>query len=525
MIEDTTRTALRQFLDQADASIFVGSGLSLWSGLPTWEELIRKLIDVAAAKGATTKISEEALASKQLLDAADALQLTPLEIAGTLWNELGFALAKPHEIHSLVVRLGPQRFITTNYDTLLEQQLGLDGRLGRFRTVTGRQVAELADIMKARSDLFIFKPHGDIADADSLVLASRDYERIIGGHANEVGRTLGTLLVTRPVLFLGYGLRDLDTSLVLRTIRDRYLGNVSDFVAVIADATEEHRNYWWDRFRIRIHSYATGEASPGRRDHSPLLDLLRWLVAARPGIAAPTAPLGRGGRKSPDIRVDARRATPAQDPTALVRYAARLVRPEPALSFPLFGRRDDWRSNRRYSDESKRFRHAPIEQILRSYPGSLIVVGPAGSGKSFAFARFLSDCGRTLLEWQGKPGQNAPPIPVLLDGRLYDGEFSKLAAAAVPDGLDLTALSGTHEILIFVDSLDEMPIEHLNEARWPANLQQFVERFHRVRVVYGTRRSSLVARRDLAVFDIEPLDAGVARSGLEEMGVDSKGFF
>jgi SIR2-like domain len=177
---------LRTFLDQPDAAIFVGSGLSAWSKLPNWEVLLRKLIDIAAAKGGPTQLAEEALASKQLLEAADALELTPIEIANAMRGPLGFSVAVPHMVHSLLVRLGPQRFVTTNYDTLIEQQLGLDGNLGRFRTVTSRQVAELADIMKASADSFVFKPHGDLADANSIVLTTRDYDRLIAGETNEL---------------------------------------------------------------------------------------------------------------------------------------------------------------------------------------------------------------------------------------------------------------------------------------------------------------------------------------------------
>jgi hypothetical protein len=56
---DPAETALRLFLDQPDAVIFVGSGLSLWAGLPNWETLIRRLIDVASAKGSSTQMAEE----------------------------------------------------------------------------------------------------------------------------------------------------------------------------------------------------------------------------------------------------------------------------------------------------------------------------------------------------------------------------------------------------------------------------------------------------------------------------------
>ena len=89
MALNTSEAALRDFLDQPDAVIFVGSGLSLWSGLPKWDVLLRKLIDIAAKKGLSTQLAEEALANKQLLDAADALQLSQLDIANALRGPLG----------------------------------------------------------------------------------------------------------------------------------------------------------------------------------------------------------------------------------------------------------------------------------------------------------------------------------------------------------------------------------------------------------------------------------------------------
>jgi hypothetical protein len=90
MAPTTTEAILRSFLEQPDVAIFVGSGLSVWSGLPTWEKLLATLIEVAAKKGSSTQLAQEAIANKQLLDAADALPLTPTEIVDALRNTLGF---------------------------------------------------------------------------------------------------------------------------------------------------------------------------------------------------------------------------------------------------------------------------------------------------------------------------------------------------------------------------------------------------------------------------------------------------
>lgn len=141
-VDESTVASIAEFVSQEDAALFIGSGISVWSGLPSWWTFIQRLIEHSSQRGMKVGMAQSALADGRLLDAADALDLPPLEVSSLLRAELGFAAAKPHEIHSLITQLGPQRFITTNYDTLIEQQLGLLGRLGEFRTVTASRVAE-----------------------------------------------------------------------------------------------------------------------------------------------------------------------------------------------------------------------------------------------------------------------------------------------------------------------------------------------------------------------------------------------
>jgi SIR2-like domain len=132
-------------------------------------------------RNGNTLLARDALARGDLLDAADKLTeaMTPLETATALREGLGFAKSRPHEIHQLLTSLGPERFVTTNFDSLIEQQLGLEGRLGEFRTVTNRQVAELADIQKASANRFIFKPHGDLPASLNLNEISRTHTIVL----------------------------------------------------------------------------------------------------------------------------------------------------------------------------------------------------------------------------------------------------------------------------------------------------------------------------------------------------------
>jgi len=123
---------LLEVIRHPDTLLFVGAGLSTWSGLPTWNRLLFRLIEDAERRGSRTRLARDAYAAGDLLDAADKLAdvMTSSEMVSVMRKDLGFADARPQPVHALLTRLGPERFVTTNYDSLIEQQLGLEGRLG-----------------------------------------------------------------------------------------------------------------------------------------------------------------------------------------------------------------------------------------------------------------------------------------------------------------------------------------------------------------------------------------------------------
>lgn len=513
--------ALALFLGQADAALFVGSGVSLWSGLPTWPRFIQALIDHAARLGKRVGMAQAAIKDGRLADAADTLDLTPLEIADVMRRDLGFSDARPHRIHQLLTALGPERFITTNYDTLIEQQLGLQGRIGGYRTVTASRVAEMADILKASANRFVFKPHGEVGDADTMIVSARDYERVILGAGNLVRQGLETLLISRPVLFIGFGLRDPDLNLVLRSVTDRYSSNIHHFYAIVADLTDEERDYWWQRFRVRAFGYSVVRQG-GNEDHSALLGLLDAVIAATKAEAAPAD--DARSKKSvlakiivPDPSVTGPRAQ-------LTRYAASIVRERDTQALDLRGMlHDQW--NRWPDERINQLHNASLVTILQRCPTTMVLVGQAGSGKSHAIREYLSVAGMQLLSWLTADSDGEPPaIPILLDARLYEGDFSKLLAASIPYSERVVAWSAEHRIDIIIDSIDEMPQEHLDDAGWRADLAHFVERFSQFRLIYGSRRSPLVGDPQAAAFYILGLRPDDITQQLIGHGLAPEGF-
>lgn len=172
-------------LDLRDTVLFVGSGLSTWSGLPNWSRLIGSLITFVENKTGTTQTAARRSSSQgDLLAAADYLvsRLKAVELAEFFNTDLRFPLARPSQVHELLSRLGPTCLLTTNYDRLIETQFEKSNPL---RVITNRQVADFADIVRSDAKNFLFKLHGTIDDSASIVLSESNYYDIIINSRNE----------------------------------------------------------------------------------------------------------------------------------------------------------------------------------------------------------------------------------------------------------------------------------------------------------------------------------------------------
>lgn len=91
MLHDNERPLL-DILTHSDSVLFVGSGLSTWSGLPSWSRLLSGLMAACERRNGNTRLARDALGKGDLLDAADKLAdvMTPLEMTITLREDLGF---------------------------------------------------------------------------------------------------------------------------------------------------------------------------------------------------------------------------------------------------------------------------------------------------------------------------------------------------------------------------------------------------------------------------------------------------
>ena len=92
---------LKHIFAQEETVLFIGSGISTWSGLPSWTGLIEELAQFIEASGAKADLVRAEAQKGDLLQAASYGfdQLTEQQIGKFIRDACRYGTAEPHEIH------------------------------------------------------------------------------------------------------------------------------------------------------------------------------------------------------------------------------------------------------------------------------------------------------------------------------------------------------------------------------------------------------------------------------------------
>ena len=512
---------VRQVLAQDDTVLFIGSGISLWSGLPSWPKLIEELAAFIERAGGSADLIRDEARRGDLLQAASYGfdKLTKHQIGEFIRSACRYGVAKPHDIHRKIVLLGPRCFVTTNYDNLIEESLRL-WRPDRFfrPPVTNRHLTETAEIVHARAVDFVFKPHGDAADSDSIVLTREQYRQLLpGGERQAALESVKILLVSRPVVYLGFGLRDPDFSYVRDLLSNTYKGGTRDHFAIMADTADGEIDYWRHNYGIHIVSYQTTEGPNGSRDHSALLKLLDELMSSSPPAAKPTI----AAKELP---------CPPELVLALARHAGRLTRfiksePEFPIRVHLENRQTPVSKSFYRPDK---FDHCPVERFLNEEgPDRAVLIGLPGAGKTYSLKRAAAYLGEKLN--QACLAENFDErnvlIPILADLKLYRGDLRDLLEQTLPSGLSLGDLSNRFKLRIFLDSFNEMPREQWESGTYEADFGRFIESLKNTTLIICSRTSDGLSKLNFPHYCLDQIDEKFVKAELQRRQFQIDGRF
>lgn len=220
-------------LEEENAALFAGAGLSVASGHVDWLHLLEPL-----AKELGLDVNKE----HNLISVAQYHVNEHQRHA--LNQKLIQEFSGGHAIndnHRILARLPIRTFWTTNYDKLIEKSLEDAGRTPDVKYAT----PQLANT-RPRRDAIVYKMHGDIDHPDQAVLTKDDYERYPIDRPAFITALSGDL-VEKTFLFLGFSFTDPNLDYILSQIRIRLEKNQREHFCItkkrakrIGETDEDH---------------------------------------------------------------------------------------------------------------------------------------------------------------------------------------------------------------------------------------------------------------------------------------------
>ena len=228
----------RQVLN-GDASLFLGSGISRDSGLPSWSTLLKP-----CAEELNIPLDEK----------TDLYSIAQYYVNRNKDSELrrqfGDAINKytpENPLLNLLLEVPYNSIWTTNYDKLIEKRL--EKQFIGCNPITKDE--DLANVTKG-SKINVYKMNGDVTDTTSMIITKNDYEHYAQKHPLLL-TFLKRELVSSTFLFAGYSFSD---SLVLNCLNSlkEFLGdscNCHYAFMLVDDMVTTETLYFFEDMHIR----------------------------------------------------------------------------------------------------------------------------------------------------------------------------------------------------------------------------------------------------------------------------------
>jgi hypothetical protein len=190
------------FKQSGDCIVWIGSGLSIGCGYPSWTDAIQELCDVCIPGKADIKPSSLA---NELLEWADVCKATNRDgYLGTLARLFGGPV---HFLRAAYLHISacPFRYlVTTNFDPCLEAAC-----TGKHQILAYPNLALLVGRSRQKAIYLHGKARARAhADASTLLLTKTDLDAAYTHGASLLPSALTQLLISNRVVFVGCGLRE-----------------------------------------------------------------------------------------------------------------------------------------------------------------------------------------------------------------------------------------------------------------------------------------------------------------------------
>ena len=201
-------------IQEGNAAIFAGAGLSRPSGFVDWKGLLKPFAD---------SINLDVNKEHDLLSVAQYYRNqkgTRTSINQAIMNAFSKDVTINENVR-IVTRLPIFTYWTTNYDEIVE-----NGIKAANRNPDVKSESEQLSVIKPDRDAIVYKMHGDVNNPAKAVLTKEDYD-LYENHRPLFRTALQGDLVSKVFLFIGFSFEDPNIDYILSQIRSLLGENIS----------------------------------------------------------------------------------------------------------------------------------------------------------------------------------------------------------------------------------------------------------------------------------------------------------
>ena len=280
-------TKLLDLINSGNAWVFIGSGVSVDAGLPSWANLVtltldrlapddREVVkeDIRFQKGQES--NDFAQCFQRMQDIVD--QAVVIDVVRRIILE---KTGKPGDLTKLLADWPAAGYLTTNYDDLIESALEINKSLGWIPV--GNQPSEIRKVSGDVTDI-VWHIHGSarLPDvASRLIIGSGAYDDLYLDNSR-LQQQLRSFLTQRRLVFVGFGLRDPEIMRLLK-LAGRYTTPERPLYAFLGsrdfDQDEGEFQELRDHYNIEVQKYRIVEDT--HRDLRDLLGIYSSMIVRR----------------------------------------------------------------------------------------------------------------------------------------------------------------------------------------------------------------------------------------------------
>ncbi|EHK2304541.1 SIR2 family protein [Clostridium perfringens] len=216
--------------------VFVGAGVSMNSGYPSWQDLIKDF-----AYGLDYDMRESSFDELLRIPQYYYNARKEKEYYDVIYNKFNIK-SEPNNIHDLILELNPAHIITTNYDDLIERKANSKGM---FYDV----VAKDSDLAYSFNNKMIIKMHGDLKNKN-IVLKEDDYMSYFNNF-KLIQNYIKSLISTHVVLFVGYSVSDVNLKYIFQWVRDILKNNFQQAYLLECNSEKEFNQLEFEYYKNR----------------------------------------------------------------------------------------------------------------------------------------------------------------------------------------------------------------------------------------------------------------------------------